>query len=64
MAAMTAKKCKQYSYADWVRYIKSIPKQFRWNRWVCIDFMISMNGFVDSDDMENIQTLYRDGLID
>lgn len=64
MTVMTKKKVSAYEYADWVRYIKTIPKQFRWNRWVCIDYMISMNGFVDADDIENIQTLYRDGFVD
>lgn len=64
MTVMTKKKVSAYEYADWVRYIETIPKQFRWNRWVCIDYMISMNGFVDADDIENIQTLYRDGFVD
>lgn len=58
------KKCKNYSYAEWVNYIESIPKQFRWNRFVCIDFLISLNGFVDADDMANIHRLYRDNFID
>lgn len=64
MTVMTKKKVSAYEYADWVRYIETISKQFRWNRWVCIDYMISMNGFVDADDIENIQTLYRDGFVD
>ena len=51
MTVMTKKKVSAYEYADWVRYIETIPKQFRWNRWVCIDYMISMNGFVDADDI-------------
>ena len=57
-------KVKNYNYSEWVNYIESIPKQFRWNRWVCIDFMISMNGFVDAADMENIHRLWRDNFID
>ena len=64
MTVMTAKKCKNYSYNEWVSYIESLPKQARWNRWVCIDFMISMNGFVDADDMQNIKRLWKDNLID